>query len=94
VHTTFHSAGKMTFAATTSLDLSFDDEALRVIECRGNGKSFGSGASNSSLLDIDAVLTHEFLRVEFVKVEEALGIVSQWRHSVHLWPCQGPRPLH
>lgn len=37
--TTLHAAGKMAFASSTSLDLSFDDEALGVVKAASNSES-------------------------------------------------------
>lgn len=92
VYTTFHSTGKVTLATTAGLNLSFDDETLRVIKSLSDSKSFSSRTGNVSLLDIDSVLAHEFLRVELVEIEVALRVVSQGRHSLHLGASQGPRP--
>lgn len=94
MHASLHSTGKVTFATTTSLDLGFDDKSFGVVEGLGDAKGLGSGASDSSLLDIDPVGAHELLRMELVEVKVALRVVRQGRHSIHLRSRQESRPLH
>ena len=60
----------MALATATSLNLGLDNEASLVAESLGNFEGLLSSGGKCTLLNVDAVLSHEVLAVEFMQIKE------------------------
>jgi len=69
VNSPFHARSEMALSATTSLNLSLDNQTSFVAERLRNFKGFFGGVGESAFLNVDIKLSHKLLGVVLVQVE-------------------------